>query len=77
MSACQVTKGPCTAAPVAELWAGVRWVPACHRHGASFVEFAEARGVRVEERPVKLLRDALNHHGDADVIPIGRARSAA
>jgi hypothetical protein len=77
VSACQVTTRPCTADPVVELFAGVRWVPACHVHGVGFVEVAEARGVRVEQRPVRLLREALEHQGDADVIPITRAERTA
>jgi hypothetical protein len=74
---CEVTTSPCGAAPVIELNAGVRWVLACYRHGAGFVELAEARGVRVEQRPIGLLRDVLDHEGDADVIPITRAERAA
>jgi hypothetical protein len=77
VNACQVTKSSCAADPVVELFAGVRWVPACHQHGAGFVEVAEARGVRVEQRPVRLLRDVLDHRGDADVIPITRAERTA
>lgn len=77
MSGCEVTKGPCGAAPVTELHAGVRWVEACYRHASGFIAAANARGVHVDQRPVGLLREVLDHQGDADVIPIGWARSAA
>lgn len=83
MSGCTVTGRPCGADPVAEVRVTRgdlppgRWQEACYRHAAGFVAYAEARGFGVEERPVGLLRDVLEHIGDADVVPITRAERVA
>lgn len=77
MNACRVTKRPCAATPVTELYAGVEWTPACHVHALGFVELAEAMGASVQQRKPAWLRDVLDQRGDADVIPISRAERAA
>ena len=82
MSGCQVTTSPCGAQPAAEVRAvrdgrATPWKPACCQHAADFEAFLEANGYGFEHRPPAVLRDVLEHAGDANVIPITRAERAS